>query len=206
MALFTPARRVFGAVVDALGFTGDGALTKIDLEKAIPTFSTDASVEAAQVRYSEFILLRTDVGADDTTVDVDVHVLGDWTEIRNRGRTLVGIAGSEVPPEHDAWIIRAGVATTVGASFTTANIFTDSPTLGAGSGQVPLYFGDVIRIGRAGSLLSPSPYVQPPPWYVPPVAEQAGSVRFNLATTGATSTNLTLAVLSAPPGVLKRLY
>jgi len=207
--LYTPARKVFAAVVDALGFTGDGALTKIDLSAAIPTFDTQPSVESAQVRYSEFVLLRTDAGAITSGVDIDPHVLGDWTEILNRGRILIGVGGSAVPDDHDAWVVRAGVMGTVAASFTDASIFTTAATTGSGSAQMELFFADTSDdanrpVFRAAT--HESPILIPLPWWVPPVDEQTGSLRFRLVTSAAVSTNLTLGILSAPRGVLRRMY
>jgi len=208
VALFTPARRVFGAVVDALGLGGgDGVLSKIDLAAAIPTFSTQASVESGQVRHSEFVLLRTDVGAVVSTVDIMPHVLGDWTEIRNRNRTLVAIVGSAVPPEHDAWITYVGLQVTVDAALDNGSVFRASPTVGAGNADVELWFGDTALAGKVFRAATHEPSIMVPlPWYIPPVSEQTSTLRFRLDSNAAGSFNLTLGVLSAPRGVLRRLY
>jgi len=207
--IITPARRVFAAVVDALGFTGDGALTKIDLNKAIPTYGLGASVEAAQVRYSEFIRLRTNAGAVNASVDIDPHVLGDWTEIRNRGRTLVAIAGSEVPATHDAWIIHCGQQITVAAALDLSHIFREAPTVGIGAARSPLWLGDTATPDELIILKGATfgdPILSPLPWWIPPVAEQVDTLRWRLDANAAQSTNLVLGILSAPPGVLRRLY
>jgi len=208
VAEITPANRVFNAVADALGFTDGSAVTKYELGPVRPRQDVQASIESGIVNYSEFILLRTDVGAVTTTVNINPHTLADWTEIRNRGRTLVGLVGSEVPGDHDAWIISAGVTVTVVGAISNAEIFTETPTLGAGVASATLWFGDVAN-PRGGVMRAASretPYTELLPWYMPPNKQQVFNLRFRLQTNAAVSTNLLLGVLSAPQGVFRRLY
>ncbi len=209
MGLFTPSRRVFAAFRDALQFSGDGAnLTKVELGHAQPIADLQASIEAAQVRYSDFILLRTDAaGGADSTVGIDVHVLADWSEIRNRGRNLAGVAGTEVPEEHDAWIIGAGVDVTVVAAIDEAEIWFRAPTIGLGQSRQMLYVGDFSLTGPlTRNITNDSPILKPLPWPILPVGKQAHGLEFHLNTNAVVSSNLTLSVLSAPPGVFRRLY
>ncbi len=212
MGLFRGSRPSFRAIADALGLLqSDAATSEYENGPVRPILDVQASIEAG-VDYSEFILLRTDPGGGaDTTVDVDVHVLADWTEIRNRGVTQVGVAGSEVPAAHDAWIIRAGVMVSSGVNFTSAALFTNTATVGAGTGAIPLWFGDsTVRGGAAIEMIVNatliSPFLLPVPWWVPPVNQQLGNLQFRLLTSGVVSTNLILGVLSAPQGTFKRLY
>jgi len=205
--LVTPSRRVFRAIGDALGILTGDAVTEFDVGPVLPRLDVQPSLEAA-VNYSDFVLLRTDIaGGANTTVDVDVHVLTDWTGIRHRNRTLVNIPGSEVPAGHDAWIIRAGVSSTTGL-ITRCSLFWETATLGAGGGHVPLFYGDA-RLSNSALVRGPnldSPLLLPLPWWVPPVAQLTAHLRFELVTTGVISTNLVLGVLSAPPGTFRRLY
>lgn len=209
MALFKSSRPVFRSVADALGLLeADAATTEYESGPVKPRLDVQASLEAV-VNYSEFVLGRTDgAGGTDTTVDVDVHVLGDWDEIRRRNVTFVGVAGTEVPAAHDAWIIRVGVSATVPSNFETATLFTLSPTVVAGDANVPLFHADTVIVGELlarGAALD-SPIILPLPWWVPPVNDQLGSLKFRLNTSNAVSTNLVLGVLSAPRGTFRRLY
>jgi len=205
---FRSTRASFRAIADALGFLeADSATTEYENGPVKPRLNVQASIEAG-VNFSSFIFLRTDsAGGADTTVDIDVHVLGDWAEIRNRGVTFVGVAGTEVPPTHDAWIISVGIDLTVGAAIDNAVIFYHASTVGAGSSRIPLYFGDTVgAIGLLRGSVQASPIVLPLPWPILPVALQTHSLRLKLNTNTVVSTNLTLGVLSAPPGVFRRLY
>jgi len=207
--LFKSSRPVFRAIGDALGLLeSNSATTDYENGPVKPRLDVQASMEA-RADYREFLLLRTDVGAANTTVDIDVHVLGDWTEITHNGVVFVAVAGSEIPPLHDAWIISAGVSLTIGASLDSCEIFSETAATGAGSGRVSRLFGDsttaqLANVTRSTDL---APAIMTPfPWWIPNVAEQASNLRFNLDTNAAVSTNLVLGVLSAPPGIFKRLY
>lgn len=210
MPIIRPSFRAFRAIGDALGILTAEAVTEFEVGPVRPRLNVQASLEAGVVRYSEFILLRTDVGAADTTVDVDVHVFDDWTEMRSRGQTFptTGVPGSEVPEDHDAWIIRIGISTTVSAAFLESEVWTETPTLGAGAGFTSMFHADQVTtqgFGARGATLE-SPIMMPLPWFVPPLSQSLGSLRMRLRTSAITSTNLVLGVLSAPAGVFRRLY
>jgi len=201
---------VFRAIGDALGFVeSDSATTEYENGPVRPRLNVQASIESGAVKINDFILSRTDAGGGaNTTVDVNVHDLADWTEIRNRASTFVGVAGSEVPPGHDAWIIRVGVMSTAGAVVSSCEVFTDAPTVVAGFGGVPLYFANTPT--ASGLMLLTTglnvPILLPLPWFVPRPLQKIHDFRFRLTTTGVNTTNLTFTVLSAPQGVFRKLY
>lgn len=209
MGRFRSTRAAFRSIADTLGFLeADAATTEYENGPVRPFLDVQGSIEH-QVVFSEFILGRTDVAAVDTTVDVQVHVLGDWDEIRTGGVTFAGVAGSEVPPSWDAWIIRAGVSVSASAvNFTDADLFTVAPVIGVGSAMVDMWFGDTeLPSGNVvRNSTHDSPQIVPYPWWIPPVDQQTNTLRFRLRSSDAVTSNLVLGVLSAPPGTFKRLY
>ena len=149
------------------------------------------------------------MGAVNTTVDIDVHVLGDWSEIVEKGTTFVAVAGTEVDPLHDAWIVQCGIRLTVASALNGAEIIQRTEVVGAGFAGISHWFADTPTPQTACGARSAtflSPFNIPVPWRIPNVAEQVGKMRFNLDTNAAVTTNLALGVLSAPPGVFRRLY
>jgi len=208
VGLFRSSRPVFRTIGDALGLLEANSAT-VDYENGPvrPRLDVQASIEAG-ANLSEFILLRTDVGAVTDIVDVDVHVLADWTEIRHRNATFVGVAGTEVPPTHDAWILYVGVSTTLASAYTASSIFSTTPTVGAGDGNAIWFFADTVAAGFLATRTArfDPPNLIPLPWYIPPEAERMTKLQFRLVTSAAVSTNLTFGVLSAPAGTFKRLY
>jgi len=209
VGLFRGNRPVFRSIGETLGLLeSESATTEFENGPVRPILDVQASIEAV-VDYSEFILLRTDsAGGADTTVDIDPHVLTDWSEIRNRGRTLIGIPGSAVPPTFDAWITTVGVTCSNASTLDEVEIFSLAPTVGAGNGQIIMFFGDTpTPFGHVlrGSADNP-PFIVPLPWLIPPLGLQTSTLRMRLNTNGVVSTNLTLGVYSGPPGTFRRIY
>jgi len=211
LPLFRSRSRAFAAIADALGFQeSDAATTEYENGPVRPTMDVQASLESSVVRYSQFVFSRTDPGGGVIgTASIRPHVLADWDEIASGNVTRVAVAGSEVPPDHDAWVIEVGLQVTSAASFVDASIWRQLDTVVAGSGDTVLWFGDAttrhLSITQAAGI---TPIILPLPWWIPPVDSQTGAVnlRVEIATGNAITTNVTLGVLSAPRGVLRRLY
>lgn len=208
MGLFRPSIPSFRAIGTALGLLeADAATTQYETGPVRPRMDVQASIEA-EVNYSEFVFLRTDVGAVTSIVDIRPHVLGDWAEIIHRNSNFVGVAGSEVPPTHDAWVIYVGAQVSTLAPFTSGEIFSEASTVGAGASRIEYWFGDdaVANGGVTRGSAHDSPIMIPLPWWVPPTVQQTSTLKWRLVTSAAVSTNLSLGIISAPPGVFKRLY
>lgn len=212
MGLFRSSQRAFRGISDALGLLeADAATTEFENGPVRPRLDVQASLESGVVRYSQFVFGRTD-GAGGITSEhgISPHVLGNWSEIANRNKTEVGVAGSEVPPGHDAWIIEVGITNTAPANWTEASIWRQLNTAVAGSGDTILWHGAVSlnqgQVVRNAAL--DSPILLPLPWWLPPVDQETGSagMLLRLVTSNAVSTVLTFGVLSAPQGVFRRLY
>lgn len=209
--LITAGRAAFRAASDALGFDGPDGVVEFETGPVRPRLDMQAALESGRVRYSQFVFSRTDGGGGSTaTQNIRPHVLADWTEIASRQTTFVGVAGTEVPPDHDAWVIEAGIEISSGANFTDASIWRRLATTPAGNADIILLHGDtrLVTAQMVRNATFDSPILLPLPWWIPPVSEQTGvnTLACSIRTTAAMTTNVCLSVLSAPRGVFRRLY
>jgi len=204
--LIIPGRRIFAAVSSALGLRGSKSLTKVDLEAAIAVFSTQPAVEASSTLRT-FIKSKTDIAGGATTeVTHDFRAPNSWDEIYTRRD--VGTATEGVPDDEEIWVIGAGVLATSSANFTRAMMYLEHPTIVTGDATESLYYADTAStahvIGQAGAL--GTPFMTPLPWWLPLPGLSAGVIKSTIVTSGVVTTNILFRVLSAPPGVFKRLY
>lgn len=215
MPIFKPSFPAFSALQDALGILdSQGATTDYENGPVLPRLNVQAALESGVVRQAAFMKVVVDIaGGDETLFDARPHVLADWDEIAVGGVIFAGVAGTEVPPTHDAWITDIGVEiVTLAANFTSMALAMRQTTVAAGSAFRPIYFGnttftiDTTTLCITRNATFDDPIIGRLPLWVPPPSVSAETIRGRLVTSNALTTTLMFEVLSAPRGVLQRLY
>jgi len=210
MSLISSGNRAFRAVADVLNFPGSAALTKIDINAAVPSFDVQGAIEAGVVR--QIVLMRASVvgaGVITTNLTLDVHTAADWGEAFVGGQ--LGTVADVIPgPREDVWVTGIGAHSTAFANFTSMFFFRRQVSGALGAGEMPLWFGDT-SVGAANVVVArnathDSPILLPLPWWFPAPTVSSFDLHGEILTSNANTTVITCSLLAAREGVFKRLY
>lgn len=184
---------VFGKLIRALGIRTNNALTKLDLSRCIPTLGMGSYVQAELATYRTFLATVTEVGAAE--IILDPRSVTNWDFVIVGTQTIAaGGAPFIVPVLHDYKILSFGLESTAGTSV----LFKEwvDPAI-APNPKVALYRYDSSTAGIAFN--DDGAVQQHPSAGFFPAGDRN---RISLAVTAAVTVDVSLQVVSAPPGIL----
>lgn len=196
--------RAFAALATMLQLPGTETLRSVDIGVASPVVDLTEVIRSGLAASWTFARNVSVAAADSAQIPLDPFKVGNWDEVWRADRVATG---EDLPSDHEALILSCGMLLSA-ATLTGAVIgpFQTSTNLTVGEILVPWWMADTTLDVGSTNLVADraagSPYIRPPPWFLPPSIDSRPRPMLRADFSAATDAVAMLQVVAAPRGVL----